>query len=143
MKLKEYLESTLGQLEKQKGMILPKDLVDIARHEDSPIHEMFEWDDSKAAQEYRLQQARQMIREVRVEIEGKTTQAYYNVKVQEREPSQGYVSVTRILADEQMSQSLIKDALREIDHWQKRYETLEQLKGLIDETKLAKLKREN
>jgi len=39
-----------------------------ARKASSPIHSQFEWDDTKAAQQYRLVQARCMIASLRVEV---------------------------------------------------------------------------
>lgn len=43
-------------------------LVKEARKSSSPIHSLFEWDNTRAAQEYRLLQARVMIASLRVEV---------------------------------------------------------------------------
>jgi len=40
--------------------ISPQELLEKARNEDSELHKCFEWDDSVAAEKYRLIQARQM-----------------------------------------------------------------------------------
>jgi hypothetical protein len=53
----------------------PEALVELARNESSSIHRYFEWDDAKAADQYRLHQARYYLRSVVVEWvteEGKT-----------------------------------------------------------------------
>lgn len=41
-------------------------VVDAARPEDSPIHDQFEWDDSEAAEQYRIAQARRLVRSIEV-----------------------------------------------------------------------------
>lgn len=48
------------------GELRPGDVVDAARDEESPIHAWFEWDDSTAAEAYRVDQARDLIKSVRV-----------------------------------------------------------------------------
>ena len=51
------------------GLLRPASVVDAARDEKSPLHGAFEWDDSEAAQKYRLLQAQSLIRSFKVEIE--------------------------------------------------------------------------
>jgi hypothetical protein len=41
-------------------------LVDHARPDDHPLHNRFQWDDAEAGERYRLQQAAEMIRSVRI-----------------------------------------------------------------------------
>lgn len=56
-----------------------KNVVDSSRDEDAPLHNYFEWNDEAAAESYREQQARQLIRAV---FEVKDTQEapiYYHV----------------------------------------------------------------
>ena len=43
------------------GKLDPETVVDVARDPDHPLHSHFEWDDSKAAHQYRLGQARALI----------------------------------------------------------------------------------
>lgn len=45
-------------------MLYASDVVESARPEDSPLHGEFEWNDKKAGHEYRLHQARKLIRAV-------------------------------------------------------------------------------
>lgn len=57
----------LRQLERN-GKIDPHDVIDEARDPDSVLHSHFEWDDTKAAEAYRMDQARTLIRSVRFEV---------------------------------------------------------------------------
>lgn len=45
----------------------PQALVDEARDPKSPLHKYFEWDDARAAEQYRLTQARYYMRSINVE----------------------------------------------------------------------------
>lgn len=50
-----------------KGRLTPKAVVNAARDPKHPLNRHFEWDDSKAAEAFRLEQARTIIRIIRVE----------------------------------------------------------------------------
>lgn len=137
----KILIQILRELEGNKGYVKPKELVDYARDEDSPIHDMFEWNDSKAAELYRVQQARQIITRVQVELVGEDkTDAYYSAKVQIKNvPVRGYFSVDKVLSNDDLYDSVIQEAVREIRYWQKKFKHLKEMKGLVDETKLSRL----
>lgn len=52
-----------------EGKITAARVVEIARDHSSPLHSWFEWDDSKAAEAHRLQQARTLLRAVVVKVD--------------------------------------------------------------------------
>lgn len=56
----------LERIRSLTGQLRPRTVVDEARPEGSPIHAAFEWDDSAAGEKYRVHQARNLIRAVRV-----------------------------------------------------------------------------
>ena len=58
---------------KNDGLLKPEDVVESARPINSPLHTRFTWDDTEAANQYRLQQARQLIRTTiqYIEVDGK------------------------------------------------------------------------
>lgn len=60
-------QEILKQLADQHGSITPELVLDYAKPKDSPLHQFFQWDNTKAAEEYRLVQARQLIRRIKVE----------------------------------------------------------------------------
>ena len=51
-----------------EGLLRPADVVEAARDPESPLHSHFEWDDTEAAEKWREEQARQLIRNVRIEV---------------------------------------------------------------------------
>lgn len=56
------VKAELARLSAKHGGLRPSKVVEAARPETSPLHSEFEWDDSKAGREYRLEQARRLIR---------------------------------------------------------------------------------
>lgn len=59
---KTTVQKELGNLcQANGGLLMPGKVVQAAQHEDSPLHEHFEWDDAKAAHEYRVSQAVRLI----------------------------------------------------------------------------------
>lgn len=68
--MNDEIVKRLSQLTKlNKGTLTPKAVVEDARDPDSPLHEHFDWDDTSAAERYREEQARGLIRQVKVVIE--------------------------------------------------------------------------
>lgn len=58
----------LTDLENQSGQLSPELVVEEAASPDSPLHGYFLWDDEAAGHAFRLEQARQLIRSVKVEL---------------------------------------------------------------------------
>ena len=63
----QVIGETIESLKDDKGHITSKSVVEEARNKSSSIHKFFEWDNNKAAEEFRLQQARDLVNHV-VEI---------------------------------------------------------------------------
>lgn len=59
---------TVGQIVEKLPRKTAEELLRVASDRKSPLHSQFEWDDSLAAQQYRLVQARVMISSLRVEV---------------------------------------------------------------------------
>ena len=74
----------LERIRKQRGELTPDITIEEAKPAKAPLHCQFEWDDQKAGNEFRLMQARNLIRSViEVEIVNKKTvptQAYYHIR---------------------------------------------------------------
>lgn len=105
--------SVLKRLENQ-GRLKPEDVVNEAKKPSSPLHDYFEWDDEKAANEHRLEQARQLIRSVRVVISEQNVEV--RVPAYVRDPSlpqnvTGYVRITALKKEPDLA---IEAAIREL-----------------------------
>jgi hypothetical protein len=60
------LRDVLLDIRARHGALTPAVVVAEARAEDHPLHHRFEWDDSVAAEKYRVQQAHDLIQSYRV-----------------------------------------------------------------------------
>jgi len=57
-----------SKIQETEGGLTPENIIKAARPKKSPLHAAFEWNDGKAAEQYRLQQARNIINNVEVVI---------------------------------------------------------------------------
>jgi hypothetical protein len=121
----------IDRIQKRDGVCTPKALVDESRDEAAPLHDVFEWDDEAAAESYRVEQARSVIRSVVVTYEeSKPREIAYLSVVSGDE--RGYVPTNAVAADPVMHDYAVKDAIRQLNGWVRR---AEQIKGLAKLTK--------
>ena len=115
------------------GVLLPSAVVEAARPKSSPIHSRFEWDDGVAAEQYRLCQARQLIR-VSVEcIEGvgDPVDVFVSLGSDRVKDGGGYRLVVDVLNDEEMCARMLQDAKSEMEVFRRKYSRLKQLSGVF------------
>lgn len=115
---KEAIKKRLAELEKKgKGILTPQAVVEDARDPKSPLHGQFNWDVSKAAYEYWLDQARALIVSVRYVYKTEKTvvkAVFYHRNPDAAGTEPGYVSIPTLRSDEDMSRSALIDAFRRI-----------------------------
>jgi len=124
----------LRRIAKQNdGLLLPQTVVEAARPKTSPIHNRFEWDDSEAAEKYRIWQARQLIRVVVEQIEGVSAPTEVFVSLSpDRNKIGGYRVTTEVLNDDQMRAVMLQDAIDELDVFKLKYRRLKELAVVFD-----------
>jgi hypothetical protein len=99
----EAIREELAKIaEENGGRLTPEAVVAAASNRASVLHDFFEWDAKKAAQSYRIEQARMLIRSVRVIVKTEkttiSTVAYIRDPDAENE-EQGYVATVSLLGD--------------------------------------------
>lgn len=99
-KKREAIEARINQLAKMAGgRITPEIVFSDATSPDSPLHDCFEWDDGKAAYQHRLEQARALIRSVKIMVTTDVTVirsvAYVRDPDQDGD-DQGYIAVATL-----------------------------------------------
>jgi sugar-specific transcriptional regulator TrmB len=107
------IAQALAELETAEGRLTAEGVVKAARRKDSPLNAVFEWRDTKAAHQFRLDQARALIRSVRVEIktETKVVRVVAYVRDPEEEAhTQGYRSTTQLARDREASHVALVNA---------------------------------
>ena len=101
-------------LSDRNGHISPAIVIRAALPEDSPIHELFEWDDNIAAEAHRISQAQTVIRFVRLEIEirKQTIVCPFYVPDPERPPkSRRYLELTRAARDAEIAREVLANEM--------------------------------
>lgn len=112
----------------QGGLCSASHLLSEASDAESVLHGCFEWDDGVAAHEYRLTQARHLLRSIVVLEEGEPAPVYYvHVEVEDRE---GYVPAREALRAIETREQVISKALGELRAWLDRYSYLANLAGV-------------
>lgn len=118
--------------EKGNGSLTPEAVLEDARDPKSPLHEYFQWNNKTAAEQFRLRQARYLLRSIQVVISTEdaehTVRAFHNVIVKQGESSeQVYAGVVRVLSESELRAQMLSRALQEIERWRKRYATYQEL----------------
>jgi hypothetical protein len=68
----EIIASSLRSVWEDRGRLVAEDLVEIAGEANHPLHDFFEWDNGEAAHRYRVWQAGQLIRSVKILVTAAT-----------------------------------------------------------------------
>lgn len=90
----------------------------------STLHKFFMWDDQKAAHQYRLSQARQLIRSIEIVLEdakGKQVpmRAFYNVK--DADGQRGYEPMSFVFSTPDLADQVIAEAFAQLESWKAKY----------------------
>ncbi len=106
------LAAYIAALEDKQGRITPERLVESATPEDSPAHDLFEWDNEIAGEQHRLTQARQYLKKVEFirhvgSVEIKTVRYVRDPACAPRE--QGYRALDKIQTDEDAAHAMLAD----------------------------------
>lgn len=94
-----------------------RDVVEIARPKNSPIHDYFEWDDTIAAERYRIRQAQQLVAALYIEItDSSITKAYEALRIEDVKDNV-FVDQKTIETDVYLTDQVIQIAYKQLIHW--------------------------
>jgi len=106
-----------------------QELVDLARDEDSPLHDDFEWDDAVAAELHRCETARAMIRGLAVIVEDGTVEPLFcHIRVGD---TSGYMPTRLAIKREDTRECLLEQACRDARAFQNKYAQLEEMASVV------------
>lgn len=113
----------------ERGELNARNLVDVSRPEDAPLHNEFEWDDDIAAELYRESQAGQIIRHLAIKTESiAPVRAFVNVDI----GSKSYESIQAVIRNEDKYSVLLNNALKELGAFKRKYQMLSELQDVFD-----------
>jgi hypothetical protein len=146
IKQENEIESKNDEIKKQLEAIAnrpaglnPRTLLTEAANPLSSLHKYFEWDDTEAARQYRLMQAGQLIRRVRITYspsEGREfrVRAFVNVTpeaCEDESPRGHYVSFETAIGIPNYREQLLANARRDAETFKQKYATLEEVLPII------------
>jgi hypothetical protein len=110
------------------GLVRPEAVVEYARNPETALHSWFEWDDSKAAEKYRLHQARMRLRLVltmhpKAEIKFR---AVVSLK-EDRYSGQGYRLTLDVMSESERREQILLEALAEFRAVEEKYRQYQEL----------------
>lgn len=132
---------TIHRIEEKHGECTANLLLDEAREENSPIHTLFEWDDTTAAEKFRLRQATEIITAIAVVMdddkkEAPTIRAFANVGAKN---NGSFISMHKALSSEESRRIVLTHALDELKAFKAKYATLKEFVKIFAEiTELEK-----
>ena len=131
------LREALTGIYQAHGKLTPLIVLDEARPEDHELHDEFEWDDEVAGEKYRLGQARELIRSVRVtyregtETEGpRTYRAWSSLPA---EDGRAYLPTEEAIEDPFQRKLLVQEMRRELRAVQEKYGHLQEFVEVVEQ----------
>ncbi len=124
----------LQKLCAKKHGITAEDLVEEASHPKSVFRDWFTWDDSLAAKQYRLEQARSLMRSIQVRIIVTPQEAPVTLRVMHcvhREEGKKYDFINAIAQVPDELDEILQRALHELIGWRTRYAALQKLSPIF------------
>lgn len=122
---------------RNKGEVSPQSVVEAAKVQKNPLHKEFEWDNKKAANKFRLEQARGLLRHlvvIREETASGRPTRLYEVDISDQEdPPQpnSYFSLEEMLSTPDGRMTVLCRAKKELIAFRNRYADLEELAGVF------------
>lgn len=122
------------------GELRAKDVLDAARDKRHVLHKHFEWDDNVAAERYRLDQARGIIRVVRVweDDQEEPQRAFLSVPA---DKGTVYRSIEDVRSSRDLQIAVMKRANDDLDAFSRRYRELTDVCQFVHQAKGALQKR--
>lgn len=142
----QVIGDTLDQLQGENGgRLTPRVVVDAARPDESPLHPCFEWDDLRAAELYREDQARHVINSVRVvqrsddpRAEARVLHAFVSLSEQTDDgPERGYIPLARVLNDAALLKQAMDRAAAELRAFEDRYREFDLIAQAVRQARLT------
>lgn len=139
----KYTQRCIDEILKvaRKDGLTAENIIARAEKESNPLHKFFEWDDSIAAHQHRLHQARVLINEITIIIEDVEYPAFENVRVSisEDESERIYKTRQEVVEMAEYRQQMVARALNLMLYWKKQYESFSELQPiftLVEKTKV-------
>lgn len=136
----ETVGRVLEGIEKKRGCVTAQDFLDYSRSETAETHSMFEWDDTVAAEKYRLGQSSKIINQIEVKVvrepdDGKelTISAFVNVSPKAPAANATWVNIEKAHGDKDLWHRVMANAMGELKAFKRKYSRYKEFSGVIAE----------
>ena len=129
----EYLQELREIAAQNGGMVRPDDVVAFAKNPTTALHGCFTWDNNKAGEILRRQEARQILRVMVAVLPGEDPlkyRAYVSLK-EDRYNGEGYRAVVDVMSDGRLREIMLIEAMAEMQVFMNKYENLKELAGIF------------
>lgn len=139
--------TALESIEARDGSVTSQSFLEYSRPEESETHSMFEWDDTIAAEKYRLRQAGAIINqlEVKLEFENSPTheaeikvvpiKAFMNVSAKAPTEAGVFVNAVTVQQEDEYRKTVLQNALSELRAFQRKYSNFSEFSKVFDAIK--------
>lgn len=140
----ETVGNVITEIEEKNGTVTKELFLDASRPVDSPTHNLFEWDDKKAGELYRLSISNKIIIQLNVEIESvkgeeKTyVPAFINIK--QTNDKAEYKNIVDALSDQESRELIVKRLKREVEALINRNRHIDELADIL-QSEVDKLRK--
>lgn len=125
------------------GELTPIAVVESARNPRNVLHRHFEWDDQKAAESYRLDQARAIIRSIHAE-DGDAADGHAAAFISIAAKSgTSYRALGDVRNSADLQAMVLAQASRDLEAWEKRYRALEDICEIVRDARAAIQRRKD
>ena len=119
------------ELEKLGENLTPENVVELARNEDSVLHNMFEWNDSIAAEKYRKAQATRIIVNLQVNVISDDEKPRQVRAFVTTEKNTKFKKIKKVVNDTDKYALLLERAYKELNSIKLKYSTLTEIQELL------------
>ncbi len=127
----QLVGEAIEDISKKHDGVTPQLLVDESREETAPMHPLFEWDNTIAAENYRIVQGREVLRSivvVRISEDptesGETIRAFVNVAPLKDTTERKWVPIQEAIDDPHLYDQLVNRAYQDLVAFEKKYNIL-------------------
>jgi len=122
---KERIQEIL-RIKKQNGLTA-ENVIKEAKKKKNVLHQLFDWNNTEAAEKWRLHQARVFINEIKIIIDTKEYYAFENVSINissttKDDTVREYKETLEITNNNDWRQQIIKTAYSQLLYWKNKYE---------------------
>jgi len=140
----ETVGNVITEIEEKNGTVTKELFLDASRPVDSPTHNLFEWDDKKAGELYRLSISNKIIIQLNVEIESvkgeEKTYVPAFINIRQTNDKAEYKNIVDALSDQESRELIVKRLKREVEALINRNRHIDELADIL-QSEVDKLRK--